>query len=563
MNKVTKWPPQINLQQKLLVFFTLLNFHVISTATNHNATFKTSSQHLVEHIKTLASDEFGGRLPGTAGEQLTIDYIADQFKKLGISPGHHGRYFQAVPLLGTQPKKPPQMKVQGNNQTIDFNYGTDFIIESKNKHKTINLRNKELIFVGFGMQSAAHQWNDFADLDLTDKVVIYLWSDRALGQNESVFGGQARSRHGMRSVKAQRAAAHGAAAAFIIHTQEQAGYPWEVLGKTELQWIYGINQTDQQDKQLLTTGMFSAAAGEQLFSASGMDLQTAMKRASAPGFKPFSLGQNMNLKFKKHRRELTSHNVIGLLAAAEPSDEYLIYSAHWDHMGRLGQSGDVVFNGAVDNATGVAMLLELARLFSQLPKPPKRNILFLATTAEEQGLLGAHYYAENPGVPLQQILALINMDSAFPFGSLKGMNVTGFGHSELEIYLEQAANKIGRVLIPGSQPQFGAYFRSDHYPFAAKGIPALFAMGSPTEQQLKEQPELLQKFIDFGQNRYHKPSDEYSEESWNLTGIWEDLTVFFDLGLTLANDDKRPNWYLNSEFRAIRDQQIKTQISSP
>ncbi len=563
MNKVTKSTKKTFSNALLWTLLgTLCSYQTTISASADNPS--THTYNLIKHIKKLSSDEFGGRLPGSQGEQLTIHYIADEFKQLGLQPGHHGSFFQAVPLLGTQPTKQPKLSIKSKGKKIHFKYGVDFIVESKNTHQKINLKDKEVVFVGFGMQADEHHWDDFAGMDLTDKVVVYLWSDRALGQTESVFGGQARSRHGMRFVKAQRAAAHGAAAAFIIHTQEQAGYPWEVLGKTEPQWVYTIDKTassSEQQTKLLTTGMLSAAAGAQLFATAGMDLAAAMDQASQPGFKPFSLSQQLTLKFKKHTRTLTSQNVIGLLPAAQHSNEYLIYSAHWDHMGHLTGNGDQIFNGAVDNATGVAMLLELARRFSTLPTRPKRNILFLATTAEEQGLLGAHYYANHPSYPLSETLAVINMDSAFPFGSLKGMNVTGYGHSELEIYLERAAHELGRVLIPGSQPQFGAYFRSDHYPFAAKGIPAIFAMGSPTEEQLKAQPELLQKFIDFGKNHYHKPSDEYNSDWWDMKGILEDVAVFFSMGSKIADDNKKPNWYWDSEFRPIRDRQLKEAAS--
>jgi Zn-dependent M28 family amino/carboxypeptidase len=508
-----------------------------------------TADRLMGHIKTLASDEFEGRGPGTRGEELSIKYIADQFKQLGLAPGNtDGTYFQKVPLVGITTQKGEEMVVKVGGKNMYLKYGDDFVARTVRVVENTGF-NAEMVFVGYGVVAPEYNWDDYKGVDVRDKVVLMLVNDPPVPDPSNpskldprMFGGRAMTYYGRWSYKFEIAAEKGAAAVLVIHETGPAGYPWEVPKGSFTIENFDLISKDNNMSRVNVEGWINDKATRDLFRASGKDFDALKKSAINRDFKPVALGAQARWTLGNTLRKIESNNVVAKLEGSDPKlkDEYVIYCAHWDHLG-VGlpdAKGDKIYNGAVDNATGTAGIIELARAFKSLPRPPRRSILFLAVTAEEKGLIGSKYYAENPVYPVEKTVAAINIDAMNVNGRTSDVVVIGLGNSTLDDVLRAAAVTQRRVLKPDPEPEKGFYFRSDHFNFAKEGIPALYAeggssfIGKPKDYGMKMSDE-------YTRNHYHKPSDEVRDD-WDISGMIEDLRLLFNVGYRVANTVQRP-----------------------
>ena len=500
-----------------------------------------TADRLMSHIKTLSSDEFEGRGPGTHGEELTIKYIADQFKQLGLAPGNtDGTYFQKVPLVGITTENPEEMKVRVADKNIYLKYGDDFVARTVRVVENGGF-NAEMVFVGYGVVAPEYNWDDYKGVDVRDKVLIMLVNDPPV-PDPKVFGGRAMTYYGRWTYKFEIAAQKGAAGVLIVHETEPAGYPWAVPRGSFTIENFDLVSKDNNMSRVNVEGWITDKSTRELLRAAGKDFDALKKAAVSRDFKPVAFGAQARWTLGNKLRRIDSNNVIAKLEGSDPKlkDEYIIYCAHWDHLG-VGQpdaKGDKIYNGAVDNATGTAGLIEIARAFKSLPRPPRRSVLFLAVTAEEKGLIGSKYYAENPIYPVDKTVAAINMDALNVNGRTNDITVIGLGNSTLDDVLRAAAATQRRVLKADPEPEKGFYFRSDHFNFAKEGIPALYAdggssfIGKPKDYGAKKSEE-------FTTNHYHKPSDEVRDD-WDLSGMIEDLQLLFNVGYRVSNTAQKP-----------------------
>ena len=506
---------------------------------------------LLSEIEILASDEFGGRAPGSAGEALTIDYLTEQFSGLGLVPGSpDGAWVQAVPLVGITPKAGDTFQVANDGESQELQPGTDYVAWTKHVVDQVEI-DAEFVFVGYGAVAPEYEWDDYGDIDVEGKILLFLVNDPP---RDDVFGGQAMTYYGRWTYKHEIAAAKGAAGSFVIHETEPAGYPWEVIGSSPYGESFDLVAADNNEGRALIEGWLQRAAAERLFEMSGLDFEELKVRAADRSFEPVPLGVHGRAQVRNTLRTIDSQNFVAKLEGAGAPDEVVMYVAHWDHLGQdESLDGDQIFNGAADNATGTAGMIELARAFVQAPEPPRRSILFLAVTAEEQGLLGSKHYGENPLYPAAQTVAAFNMDVLNQWGRTRDMTVVGMGQSELDQYAMAVAQHLGRTLNPDPEPEKGFYYRSDHFSFAKAGIPAFYA--DPGIEYLdKPDGYGIAKREEYTANDYHKVSDEVKPD-WDLSGAIEDLTFMYELGSTLAESDAWPEWSPTSEFRAVRARQ--------
>ncbi len=519
-----------------------------------------SSNDLLAHIKTLASDEYEGRAPGTKGEDLTVSYLTEQFKKFGLKPGNpDGTFVQKVPLIGFTPT--PTVSFTAGGKKMDL-AADDYLARSSTFKPEVNVANSDVVFVGYGVVAPEYGWDDFKGVDVKGKTIVMLVNDPQLPDasdpkklDDKMFKGKAMTYYGRWTYKYEIASEKGAAAAIIVHETETAGYPLKALNSWR-QENFGLKGSEKG--RVPVEGWISFDKAKELFAASGQDLLALKKAALAKDFKPVTLNAKANLNVKSTIREIASQNVIAKLEGSDPKlkDEYVVYTAHWDHMGRDTKlQGDQIFNGAIDNASGVACLLEWAKGFSKLSPAPKRSILFLAVTAEEKGLLGAKYYAEHPLYPLNKTLANINMDGINQWGKTKDITVVGLGNSTLDDSLAEVMKLQGRTIIPDPEPEKGYFYRSDHFEFAKQGVPALDPdggndyIGKPADYGQKTRDEYTEK-------DYHGVTDEV-KPTWDLSGALEDLQALFVVGYNVANGDKWPEWKPGTEFKAKREAMLK------
>jgi Zn-dependent M28 family amino/carboxypeptidase len=488
------------------------------------------------HIERLASDEMEGRAPGGKGEELATAYIADFYKSIGLKT-----QFQAVPLVGITATVSP-MKLTGKATSM-LKFGDDFIAWSR-REQDISA-NSDLVFCGYGVIAPEYQWNDFKD-DVKGKIVVVLINDPQL-EDESKFGGKAMTYYGRWTYKFEEAARQGAAGALIVHETELAGYGWDVVRGSWTGEQFDIVRADKGRSTVPLQGWITRELAASLFKSAGMDFAGLKKRALQQDFRPVPLGIKASVDVKSQMRQTDSKNVVGILEGSEKPDEYVIVTSHWDHLG-IGepQDGDKIFNGAVDNASGTALMMEMARAAAQAQPRPKRSIVFMAVTAEEQGLLGSAYYAENPLFPLNKTLANLNIDSANVYGRNNNqIQVIGFGYTELEDMLRDAVAQQGRTVTPDAEPEKGFYFRSDQFSLAKKGVPALYTK-SITVEDAREYTE----------KRYHKPSDEF-DPNWDMKASVADGDALLQVALRVAGRDKWPEWKPGAEFRVIREESLK------
>jgi Zn-dependent M28 family amino/carboxypeptidase len=511
-------------------------------------------EELAHHTEVLASDAFEGRGPSSPGEDSTVAYLEREFRALGLEPGNGDSYFQDVSLVSiTADPATASFTVRGDGGMSRFRYGPDFITGSWRVREQIEVRNADMVFVGYGIVAPEYGWDDYAGIDAHGKTVVMLVNDPGFATKDTtLFTGDAMTYYGRWTYKFEEASRQGAAAALVIHETEAASYPWDVVRNSWSGEQFHMASEDDNMSRVPVEGWISAETARILFQRAGLDFAAQTARAATREFRAVPLRMQASFALRNAIRRSTSRNVVARLVGGVRPDEHVVYMAHWDHLGKDPTlEGDEIFNGAQDNATGTAGLLLLARAFTRVTPPPKRSVLFLAVTAEEQGLLGSEYYATHPLVPLNRTVAAINMDVLDVYGPMSDITVVGLGQSELDDYLIEAAREQGRGIRPDPNPSAGYYYRSDHFSFAKAGVPALYPdVGVDNiehgEAWAREQMDRYEA------EDYHKPSDEF-DATWNLQGAIDDLRLFFLVGYRLANETTWPSWSEDSEFKARRD----------
>lgn len=505
------------------------------------------------HIKTLSSDKFEGREPSGVGEKLTTDLMIKEFKALGLQPGNNGSYTQAVPMVSITSTPTKGLSIDN----LSFEFPKNYVASSRKTQKTIELKQSELVFVGYGINAPEYQWNDYKDVDVKGKTVVILVNDPGFAtQNDQLFDGNTMTYYGRWTYKYEEAARQGAAGAIIVHETKPASYGWNVIESSWTGAQYHLPAKEVNEAVVDVEMWISVDKAKALFKQAGKDFIKAKKQALTKDFKAMPLSLTASVTINNDIEQSSSNNVIATLVGSERPEEHVVYMGHWDHLGSTMIDGKKhIYNGAHDNATGTAGLIHIANAYKKLDKQPKRSISFIAVTAEEQGRLGSRYYANHPTIALDNIVGLINMDSLDITGQKKDVTVVGFGKSQLEDYLAQAAKRQDRVLSPEQTPERGYYYRSDHFSLAKKGVPALSAGGGSV--WLNEQEKAIGQQVKAKVAKcYHQTCDEYNEQ-WGWTGLVAELQLFFETGYLLANDNAWPNWHEGTEFRALRDQMKK------
>jgi len=504
--------------------------------------------------RTLSLDAFEGRAPGTPGEEKTLAYLVEQFARAGLQPGNHGSWFQDVPLVEFTADRFEPLTVAGRGASHAFTIGSDWVGVSYREVPHVDIDDSELVFVGYGIVAPEKGWNDYAGIDMRGKTALILVNDPDYESEglEGPFNGRAMTYYGRWTYKFEEAARQGAAAALIVHDTFPASYGW---GTVESSWsgpqAYAQRAGGGAD-QTLVNGWVQKPVAEAMARSAGRDLAELSAAAKRRGFRPVPLRVTVSTGFDNSIRRFASKNVIGVLPGRERPDEYVLHSAHWDHLGRCtpNAEGDDICNGAIDNATGTAALVALAEAQGKTG-PAARSMVFLAVTAEEAGLLGSEYYAANPIFPLSRTVGGLNMDALSLAGPARDVTVIGGDKSELDSFLGEALAQLHRAATPDPSPQAGYYYRSDHFSLAKRGVPMFY---------LKSGQNLVEGGLAAGQawertyreKAYHLPDDEY-DPSWNWAGVMADLRLFHKLGRMLAETGAWPNWYPGDEFRRVRD----------
>jgi Zn-dependent M28 family amino/carboxypeptidase len=528
-----------------------------STAANTDAHALANSEATLRRVTTvLASDEFEGRAPSTHGEELTVAYLSEQMRAAGLQPGNNGSWTQNVPLVEITAKDVAPLRFTTPRGEQSLAYGNDFVVGSYRVTPSTAIANSDVVFVGYGINAPEKGWNDYAGVDVRGKTVVILindpdWETQTL---DGPFNGRAMTYYGRWTYKFEEAARQGAAAAIIVHDTEPAAYGWNVVNSSWTGAQYYADDANGHMDQTQANGWMQLEAARTLFTAAGQDFDALRQQAKQPGFHAVPLtGVQASMSFNNEIKRAASHNVIGILPGRTRPNEYVIYSAHWDHIGRCtaNAAGDDICNGAVDNATGTAGLVAIAEAFQRSGRAPDRSVVFLAVTAEESGLLGSQYYAEHPVYPLAQTVGGVNMDALTYVGPARDIVLSGGPKSELEAYLRRAADLDHRVIVADPTPERGYYYRSDHFSFAKLGVPML-SVGSGDDLIDGGVAAGRAASEDYTRNHYHGPSDQIDIiRRWD--GMAADIRLFYRIGRDLANDTAWPNWNEGDEFRAIRD----------
>jgi Zn-dependent M28 family amino/carboxypeptidase len=524
---------------------------------------------LLQHIKVLASDEFEGRAPGSRGEDRTVAYLQEQFRKMGLAPGNtDGTFIQQVPMVGITPSQDSHLTLRKGNETKVLTYRDDVVAWTKHVVDRVSVDDSELVFVGYGVQAPEFNGDDYKGVDVKGKTLVMLINDPAVPDprdpsrlDPKIFGGKAMTYYGRWTYKYEIGASLGAAAVLIVHETGPAAYPFSVV-QNNANERFDLAAPDKNLGRSKVEGWITREAAVALCAMAGQDFEALKKAAITREFRPVPLGVTASIAITTKIRPVDSQNVIAKVEGSDPrlKDEYVIYTAHWDHLG-IGEpvNGDRIYNGALDNASGTATMLEIARAFTKLQPAPKRSVLFLAVTAEEQGLLGAEYYATHPIYPLTRTVANINMDGANMFGRTRDITIVGLGASDLDDYLRQAAEERGRTISPDPEPEKGYYYRSDHFNFAKAGVPALYPdqgddyVGKPAGygKMVRER---------YTTEDYHRPSDEV-KPYWEVAGAVDDAELLLDVGSRVADAATRPEWKPGNEFRRIREESLRNSQS--
>ncbi len=519
---------------------------------------------LLQQIQILASDEFEGRLPGTRGEELTVNYLIDRFKKIGMKPGNpDGTFIQNVPLVGITGD--PKATFSLGSQKFPVQIPQECVAFTRHVVPELKVENSSMIFVGYGIIAPEYGWDDYKGMEVKGKTLLMLVNDPPVPDpndpsklDEKIFGGKAMTYYGRWTYKYEIASKLGAAAAIIIHETGPAGYPYEVVSGSWGRENFDIQRSDNYISRVAVESWMNLEMAKRLLKINGLDFEALKNSAVSRDFKPVPLKTKAGFWIKNRVREIRSNNVMAKVEGSDPQlkKEYVIYTAHWDHLGKDTKlSGDQVFNGAVDNASGTAGLLNIAEAYSRLQTPPRRSVLFLAVTAEEQGLLGSKYYAENPVYPLNRTAAVINMDGLNMWGRSKDFIVVGLNNSTLDDLVQEEARFQKRTVAPDPEPEKGYYYRSDHFEFAKKGVPALDA-DSGIEIIGKPEGYGRQKKDEYTTSDYHKVTDEVKPD-WNLGGAVEDLQLLFQVGYRVAQSPGMPEWKQGSEFKELRNEMMR------
>ena len=540
--------------RKLVCLMTLVSCTAAAQAPEPSRFDDTNIRSI---IQTLSSDAFGGRAPGSAGETLTTDYLVSQFKRVGLRPANQGSFLQDVPLVQITTDSDAVLTVSGGGALLRLGYGSDIIVGTLRPQATVTLSDSPLVFAGYGIVAPDFQWNDYAGLDVKGKTVVVLVNDPGYATGDpQVFHGRAMTYYGRWTYKYEEAARHGAAGVLIVHETGPAGYPWEVVRNS---WTGPTEELPPGDAYHPSIqGWLSHDAAGRLCAAAGFKLDELAGAAAKHGFKPVTLKLKANLTLHNQVKSIVSHNVVALVKGFRDPQQVLIYSAHWDHFGtKLGPDGKPqIFHGAIDNGSGIAGLLELARVYGLEKQAPARSVLFIATTSEEQGLLGAAYYNSHPLFPLADTVADLNMDVMNMYGETRDLTVRGQFMSTLDDELQRTAQRLGLKILPDAEPEKGYYYRADHFEFAKAGVPAL-SIDSGTDYLRRPAGWGLAQRRAYVSQRYHKPADVY-EATWDLAGMRQQLELLYDTGRKLADSDVWPAWHEDSPFRAAREAQHPT-----
>ena len=511
-----------------------------------------------QYLSVLASDSLQGRKPFTKGEELTVDYLKNEMQDMGIEPGNGDSYYQKVPMVEITGHPAEEMKISGQGAAIDLQLDKDFVATTQREEEKITLNGSELVFCGYGIVAPEYGKNDYAGMDMHGKTALVLVNDPGFRQDDSLyFKGNTMTYYGRWTYKYEEGARQGADAVIIIHETNMAGYPWFVVQSGWSGARLGLQSTNKNADKCAIESWITLDAAKRIMEAAGVDFAQLIQNARKPDFKPQSLGMTVSTSLENTFKYDESRNVVGKITGSSHPDEYILYSAHWDHFG-IGKvvDGDSIYNGALDNGSGTAGLLAIAKAFTKLPKAPDRSVIFLFVTGEEQGLLGSQYYAEHPIYPIPRTIADINMDGLNPNGPMKDLTITGLGQSDMDDIAKEEAAKQGRYILGEQEPEKGYFYRSDHFNFAKVGVPALFAQGGYDHAE-KGKEYAMEKQKDYTANRYHKPQDEYDKTTWDLRGIKQDMQLFFNIGIRLADGQEMPQWKANSEFRAKREADLK------
>ena len=507
------------------------------------------SAGFAKDISKLASDEFQGRKPFTTGEEKTINYLEQRFKEIGLEPGNGSSYFQEVPMVELTSKPDGPLVFKGKSGSLSLSYLDEYVIATRRVQEKVSINKSPLVFAGFGIVAPEYNWNDYAGLDVKGKTVVVMVNDPGF-YDAALFKGKTMTYYGRWTYKFEEAARQGATGIIIIHDMLPASYGWNVVRSGWSKPRLDLQTPDDNMHRAAMEGWISMASALKLFKLAGVS-DSVMQQAKHRGFKAVPLNVTTSLAISNHIKKSTSHNVLAKWPGTDRRNEYIIYSAHWDHLG-IGEAikGDSIYNGAADNASGTAALLQLATAFSKLKEHPRRSLLFIALTGEEQGLLGSEYYASHPVYPLDSTVADINMDVLNFFGRTKDITIIGLGQSDLDDYAEAAAKKQDRIIIPEANPSGGWFFRSDHFNFAKVGVPALYP-GSGNISVYHDSAWAPNHAADYGHSRYHSPADQL-DSTWEFSGMVEDVRFLFDVGVTLGNETKFPGWKKGSEFKDKR-----------
>jgi Zn-dependent M28 family amino/carboxypeptidase len=508
---------------------------------------------LAAHIAVIASDSFAGRAPSSVGEDRTMAYLEAEFQKLGLEPGNGTSWYQEVPLVRTTVQPGAELVVQAGGAQARFRFGDDFVAFSRRLDESVAIEASPLVFVGYGVVAPEYGWDDYAGLDVKGKTVVVLVNDPGFATGDtSLFRGRTMTYYGRWTYKFEEAARQGAAGVLIVHETEPAAYGWDVVRNSWTGPQFTLVTADGNAGRATVEGWIGLEAARAIFRLGGQEYDSLKTRAQVRGFTGVPLEASASVALHNEVVRSTSRNFVARLRGTDRPEEHVIYMAHWDHFGTdPTREGDQIFNGAEDNATGIAGLLAMARAYTALSTPPSRSVLFLAVTAEEQGLLGSSYYAQQPVVPLRQTVAAINMDGMNVNGPMRDIVVVGLGMSELDDYVRTAAAEQDRTVRPDQEPEKGYYYRSDHFPFAKQGVPALNT-GSGQDHVEHGIEWTRAREEEYRALRYHQPGDEMLD-SWDLGGLVQDLQLLFTVGYRLATTDAFPNWREGTEFRAARD----------
>lgn len=522
------------------------------TASTKTDSPSISKEEIKKHLEELADDKYEGRMPFSRTEGITVEYIKNEFEAMGLLPANNGSYYQEVPMMEITSNADPVMKVKTKNQSLDLKFKEDYVIHAPKTVDEITITDSELVFCGFGINAPEKNWNDFEGVDMKGKIAVVLVNDPGFGsEKEGFFKGDIMTYYGRWTYKYEEAERQGARGILIIHETTSAGYPWFVPQSSFTGPLLSLTREDNT-KGCDLQGWMHLNAAKKLFASCDLDLPSLIKAARKPGFKPVEMKASVSTKIQNEYKFDSSKNVAAYIKGKKSPEDFIVYTAHWDHIG-IGPvvNGDSIYNGALDNASGVSTVMAIAKAFSEMKDAPDRSVLFLMVTAEEQGLLGSEYYVKHPLFPIENTVCNLNMDGVNPVGEMNDLTIVGIGHSDMDEIAEAAAKSQDRYVLAEQEPEKGYFFRSDHFNFAKAGVPALYAEGGYDHRE-KGKDYAREMRDQYTTSNYHRPSDEYDEATWNFDGMIQDGQLYLDIGLGLANSQRWPVWYDGSEFKTDR-----------